>query len=81
MSLVVDGTATTTADVSGSLSRDSPFGVHIGQRMDSRAFFTGAIDEVQVWNRALSDAEVRALGAPCEGTALWLPMDRGSAAR
>jgi sialidase-1 len=81
LTLLVDGTATSTAGVSGSLSRNSPFGAHIGQRMDGRAFFTGTIDEVRVWNRALSDAELGAPQAPYGGTVLWLPMDRVGAAR
>jgi sialidase-1 len=45
--------------------------------MDGRAFFTGAIDEVRVWDRALTDGEVaglRTAGAP-QGTVLSLPMD------
>lgn len=59
------------------MSRNSPFGVHIGQRMDSRAYFTGAIDDVRVHDRALSDDE---LSAPpsrqvTRDTVLWLPMD------
>jgi sialidase-1 len=75
LTLTVDGAAVAaTADVSGSLSRNSPFGVHIGQRMDSRAFFTGAIDDVRVWNRALADTELDDALLP--GTVLWLPMDR-----
>ncbi|MET7699257.1 LamG domain-containing protein, partial [Streptomyces sp. NPDC005485] len=84
LTLFVDGTATGTADVPGSVSRNSPFGVHIGQRMDSRAYFTGAIDEVHVWDRALSDAEIGGLRAGSRAsmrdTVLWLPMDqvRGS---
>ncbi|MET7479619.1 sialidase family protein [Streptomyces sp. NPDC005648] len=83
LSLFVDGTRSDTADVPGSVSRNSPFGVHIGQRMDSRAYFTGAIDDVQVWDRALSDeesADGRALSAPdarnMKDSVLWLPMDR-----
>jgi sialidase-1 len=78
LSLFVDGTETSVADIPGSVSRNSPFGVHIGQRMDSRAFFTGAIDEVHVWDRALTDAELadpKALRSP-EDTVLWLPLDR-----
>lgn len=78
LSLSVDGTETAAADVPGSVSRNSPFGVHIGQRMDSRAFFTGAIDEVRVWNRALSDAELSDPKVPrsTKDTVLWLPLDR-----
>ncbi|KUO19884.1 sialidase family protein [Streptomyces dysideae] len=93
--LFLDGTAVTTADVAGSVSRNSPFGVHIGQRMDSRAFFTGAIDDVQVWDRALGTEELTGLRTEStgntettastagtgrtRGTVLWLPMDRVSA--
>ncbi|MEU6687108.1 sialidase family protein [Streptomyces sp. NPDC046832] len=80
LTLFLDGEALGTADVPGSVSRNSPFGVHIGQRMDSRAFLTGAIDDVRVWNRALSDEELAsgASGAASRGTVLWLPMDQVS---
>ncbi|QWB22012.1 MULTISPECIES: sialidase family protein [Streptomyces] len=78
LTLFLDGTPLTTADVPGSVSRNSPFGVHIGQRMDSRAFLGGAIDDVRVWNRALSDEELAsgAAKAAARGTVLWLPMDQ-----
>ncbi|MER7684298.1 sialidase family protein [Streptomyces sp. NPDC097610] len=78
LTLFVDDTAVAAADVPGSVSRNSPFGVHLGQRMDSRAYFAGAIDEVRVYDRALSDGE---LSAPrsrevTRDTVLYLPMDR-----
>ncbi|MGI5379423.1 exo-alpha-sialidase [Streptomyces sp. CA-251387] len=83
LTLFLDGEAISTADVAGSVSRNSPFGVHVGQRLDSRAFLTGAIDDVHVWNRALGDAEVKAAAqatgrkASATGdTVLWLPMDQ-----
>lgn len=78
LSLSVDGTGSSADDVPGSVSRNSPFGVHVAQRMDGRAFFTGAIDEVHVWDRALTDEEL-ADPAPrrsAKGTVLWLPLDR-----
>ncbi|MFF4799617.1 exo-alpha-sialidase [Streptomyces sp. NPDC001351] len=78
LTLFVDGTQLSTADVPGSVSRNSPFGVHIGQRMDSRAFFSGAIDEVHVWDRALSDEELAAPAPAMKDTVLWLPMDQVS---
>ncbi|MEV0636719.1 sialidase family protein [Streptomyces sp. NPDC050619] len=81
LTLFIDGRAIGTADVRGSVSRNSPFGVHIGQRMDSRAFFTGAIDDVHVWDRALTDAELTAGTAPLGNTVLWLPMDQVSDSR
>ncbi|MGW1957206.1 exo-alpha-sialidase [Streptomyces sp. NPDC001920] len=83
LTLFLDGHAVSTADVAGSVSRNSPFGVHIGQRMDGRAFLTGAIDEVRVWNRALGDTEVKAAAqatgrksSATRDTVLWLPMDQ-----
>ncbi|ATL31930.1 sialidase family protein [Streptomyces formicae] len=80
LTLFLDGTALSTADVPGSVSRNSPFGVHVGQRMDSRAHFTGSIDEVRVYDRALSDSEMDALrtgDAPVtRDTVVRLPMDR-----
>ncbi|GHA42943.1 neuramidase [Streptomyces tauricus] len=81
LTLFIDGTvAGTTADVPGSVSRNSPFGVHVGQKLDSRAHLTGAIDDVRVYDRALSDgelADLRTPGASVTGnTVLWLPMDR-----
>ncbi|WP_225095360.1 sialidase family protein [Streptomyces sp. CoH27] len=75
--LSVDGMQSSVADIPGSVSRNSPFGVHIGQRMDSRAFFTGALDEVHVWDRALTDQELsdpKALRS-AQDTVLWLPLD------
>ncbi|GAA2573238.1 exo-alpha-sialidase [Streptomyces sp. LARHCF252] len=80
LTLFLDGKPLATTDVPGSVSRNSPFGVHVGQRMDSRAFLSGAIDDVRVWNRALSDEELAsgASGAAAKGTVLWLPMDQVS---
>ncbi|MFE0509787.1 exo-alpha-sialidase [Streptomyces sp. NPDC058964] len=83
LTLFVDGVQSSVADVTGSVSRNSPFGVHIGQRMDSRAFFTGAIDDVHVWDRALTDGELsdpKTLRST-KDTVLWLPMDHVSGGR
>lgn len=80
LTLLVDGAQSSVAGLPGSVSRNSPFGVHLGQRMDSRAFFTGDLDEVHVWDRALTDAEVadpKALRSP-KDTVLWLPLDHVS---
>ncbi|MFC7882166.1 exo-alpha-sialidase [Streptomyces sp. NPDC057376] len=77
LTLFLDGAAAGAADVPGSVSRYSPFGVHIGERIDGRARFTGAIDEVHVWNRALTDEEIAAGNPPSAlgNTVLHLPMD------
>ncbi|MGB8942830.1 MAG: LamG domain-containing protein, partial [Streptomyces sp.] len=83
LTMSVDGTQISTADVPGSVTRTSGYGFHVGQRVDSRAHFTGSIDEVRVYDRALSDAELAELGqdggakAPVtRDTVAWLPMDR-----
>ncbi|MEI5519220.1 sialidase family protein [Streptomyces brasiliscabiei] len=79
LTLFVDGTPFGAPDLPGSVSRNSPFGVHIGQRVDSRVHFTGSIDEVRVYDRALSDAEVAGIATPdatSPGEILHLPMDR-----
>ncbi|MDO0924867.1 exo-alpha-sialidase [Streptomyces sp. TG1A-8] len=78
LSLSVDGTRTAVDGVPGSVSRNSPFGVHIGQRVDGRASFTGAIDEVRVWDRVLTDGELAdpAVQRSPQGSVLWLPLDR-----
>ncbi|EPD67428.1 sialidase family protein [Streptomyces sp. HGB0020] len=78
LTIAVDGVSASAADVPGSVSRNSPFGVHIGQRMDSRAYFTGAIDDVHVWDRALSDAELAGPDTSTPDSVLWLPMDHVS---
>ncbi|MFD4628793.1 exo-alpha-sialidase [Streptomyces sp. NPDC058284] len=80
LTLFLDGAQVgAVADVPGSVSRNSPFGVHVGQRLDSRAHFTGAIDEVAVYKRALEDSEIESLGtgdAPVtRDTVVRLPMD------
>ncbi|WP_328691286.1 exo-alpha-sialidase [Streptomyces caniferus] len=79
--LTVDGGETTVVpDVPGSVSLGSVFGVHLGQKPDSRVQFTGALDEVRVYRRALSDAElsaVRSENAPAHGPlVLGLSLDR-----
>ncbi|MFG2946837.1 exo-alpha-sialidase [Streptomyces adustus] len=87
LTLFVDDARSAVADVTGSVSRNSPFGVHLGQRMDGREFFTGALDDVRVWDRALSDAEIADAAsadtsttdtstADLAHTVLWLPLDR-----
>ncbi|MEV2254298.1 sialidase family protein [Streptomyces sp. NPDC050147] len=82
LALSVDGTRITTADVPGTVTRTSGYGFHVGQRVDSRAHFNGSIDEVRLYDRALSDAELASLGqggaskAPVtRDTVAWLPMD------
>ncbi|MEV6314496.1 sialidase family protein [Streptomyces sp. NPDC051776] len=80
--LAVDGAETAAPDVPGTVSRGSTFGVHLGQKADSRGWLTGALDEVRVYGRALSDEElarVREANAPVPGsTVLRLPLDRRS---
>ncbi|CAL9378514.1 hypothetical protein SUDANB145_01019 [Streptomyces sp. enrichment culture] len=76
LTLFLDGKKTEAAHVPGSVSRDSAFGVHVGARMDGRARLTGALDDVRVWRRALSDGEVGAAQPPAGDSVLRLPLDR-----
>ncbi|MET9417721.1 sialidase family protein [Streptomyces klenkii] len=82
--LTVDGAASSVPDVPGSVSRNSTFGVHLGQRPDGRAWLAGELDDVRVYGRALTDGELARLGrparpggaAPARDLLLWLPLDR-----
>ena len=79
LTLAVDGTANAVADVPGSVSRDSTFGVHLGQRPDDRMRLTGALDEVRVYDRALTPDQLRGLrerNAAPGGPVLALALDR-----
>ncbi|MFE7313052.1 exo-alpha-sialidase [Streptomyces sp. NPDC057555] len=84
--LTVDGTATASAaDVPGSVSRTSVFAVHLGQKPDRRAQFTGALAQVRVYRRALTDAELARAGEDNAYVAaplvLGLPLDRVDSGR
>jgi sialidase-1 len=48
LQLTVDDESVSAADVPGSVSVGSPFGVHLGKKVDSRSHFTGALDDVRV---------------------------------
>ncbi|MGP4111360.1 exo-alpha-sialidase [Streptomyces sp. 4N509B] len=80
LTLTVDGAETASvADVPGSVSRTSAFGVHVGQGVDSRTHLAGSLDEVRVYDRALSRAELTALREgnepPADAPVLALPLD------
>ncbi|WKU47787.1 sialidase family protein [Streptomyces sp. VNUA116] len=89
--LTVDGAASSVPGVPGTVSRNSTFGVHLGQRPDGRAWLSGELDDVRVYGRALTDGELARLGrpgqrelpsrpgdpaAPSRDLLLWLPLDR-----
>ncbi|WP_399083585.1 exo-alpha-sialidase [Streptomyces sp. BBFR2] len=81
--LTVDATTTAAPDVPGSVSRGGSFGVRLGTRLDGRAHFTGALDAVTVYRRALSDTDLTALRttgrAPSGPVVLGLGLDRVTA--
>ncbi|MEO3749352.1 sialidase family protein [Streptomyces sp. B6B3] len=82
--LTVDGAETvSTADVPGTVSRNSVFGVHLGQGVDSRTHLSGALDEVHVFERVLSAEELTALRTantlPAATPALSLALDETTA--
>ncbi|NJP77222.1 laminin G [Streptomyces sp. AA8] len=59
--LSVDGAAVRAGDAPGAVSRNSTFGVHVGQRPDGREHLTGELDDVRVYGRALTGREVARL--------------------
>ncbi|NYI06957.1 sialidase family protein [Allostreptomyces psammosilenae] len=64
LSLSVDGGAPATAAApTGSLVPGGAFTIHIGARPDLEQLFRGAMDEVRVYGRSLTDAEVAAVAA------------------
>ncbi|MFI1962980.1 exo-alpha-sialidase [Streptomyces pathocidini] len=84
--LTVDGEETTTAaDVPGTVSEGSTFGVHLGQKADSRGWLTGQLDEIRVDPRALTDTELTRLREtntqPTGAPILRLPLDSVEARR
>ncbi|MFE6774501.1 exo-alpha-sialidase [Streptomyces sp. NPDC057702] len=82
LTLFVDGAPIGVDAPDGSVSRNSVFGVHVGQKVDSRSHLAGALDEVLVVDRALSDAAIDRLGTSSaqgvanDGAVVWLPLDR-----
>jgi len=65
---------------SGTYPDDSSRQMNIGARSDfySNSFFDGTIDEVRIYNRALSPAEVRALYEWAPGPVAHFKLDDGS---
>ncbi|SCL44466.1 sialidase-1 [Micromonospora citrea] len=81
LTLHVDGVAVGSADVAGlgSVSPKRPFQIHLGQRLDGAQRLRGALDEVRLYDRALSPTEISALytsnSALTDGLRIRLPMD------
>ncbi|GLZ13464.1 neuramidase [Actinomadura sp. NBRC 104425] len=83
LGLWIDGTEVASAEVPpGSVTEGKEFGVdgiHIGQRLDGADRFHGTIDDVRVYRRALSPAELERVRAgertPASRLGLWLRME------
>lgn len=79
----IDGVEVAATDAPpGSVTAGKDFGlsgIHIGQRLDGADRFRGSIDEVRIYRRALSPAELERLrvrNTPIAGRlSLWLPFD------
>ncbi|WP_432940113.1 exo-alpha-sialidase [Kribbella sp. CA-253562] len=62
LSLWVDGTQVgSVAAPAGSISPARPFRMYVGQRLDGLHHFDGALDEVRVYRRALTAAELTSI--------------------
>lgn len=77
--LFVDGTqVSSVASPAGSVSTARPFRVYVGQRLDGLHRFDGQLDEVRLYRRALTSAElasVRTSNATPPGAELRLPFE------
>jgi len=58
ISLYIDGELETSGKCAGKL-KTSNQAVHIGSRLARERFLTGTVDEVRVYNRALTQAEIK----------------------
>ncbi|WP_460350931.1 exo-alpha-sialidase [Actinoallomurus acanthiterrae] len=83
LSLWIDGTQVASAAVPpGSVTAGKEFGVdgiHVGERIDGASRFHGTLDDVRVYKRALSSAEIHTLATSDQRIggrlALWLPFE------
>ncbi|GAB2784736.1 sialidase family protein [Amycolatopsis magusensis] len=78
-SLYLDGKlAASASGLTGSVSPGRPFAIHLGQRLDGQFRLQGSLDEIRLYGRALTIAEIAAL-ATGSGTAaglrLHLPLE------
>ncbi len=87
ITVYIDGSQAATATAKGSISPSAGTNLLVGaDPIDPAAKFTGAVDEVRVYQRALSAAEIAALyaatgtgyGSTDPALVLRLPMDEGS---
>jgi sialidase-1 len=81
MLMWVDGTQVAAGPaVAGSVSQTVSFQIQVGQRLDGAFHLDGSLDEVRIYDRALSTTEldqVRTTNAALtQGLALRLPFDR-----
>jgi sialidase-1 len=62
LTLWVDGTAVdTTTAPTGSISPGRPFNFDVGRKLDGSDYFHGQLDEVRIYKRALTGAELAAI--------------------
>lgn len=62
LSIWVDGTqVASVAAPAGSVSPARPFKMYVGQRLDGAHHFDGAMDEVRIYRRALTAAEISSI--------------------
>ncbi|WP_193213283.1 LamG-like jellyroll fold domain-containing protein [Luteolibacter marinus] len=77
MKLYVNGALQGSATGSTSL-RDAPGGIRVGSTLFGGSFFDGAIDELKIFNYAVSDSQAAALAQPLP--APWAAADIGQPA-
>ncbi|GAB2675760.1 exo-alpha-sialidase [Kribbella swartbergensis] len=62
--IYIDGAAAASAvGTIGSVSPKRPFQIHLGQRLDGRQHLRGSLDDVRLYNRALTPTEISTIHA------------------
>lgn len=59
--VITETSYTSRTGISGAISDASP-NIMVGARISDATFFAGGIAECAIWNRVLTDGEIRALG-------------------
>ncbi len=75
MKLYVDG-ALQASGVGSTAVRNAPGGIRLGSTLFGGTYFSGAIDELRIYNYALENSQVAALAAPLPGP--WIASNIGN---
>jgi sialidase-1 len=79
----VDGSGATASGLTGSFTTSPSTGLRLGSKPDGADVLQGAVDDLRLYRRALTDAEMAAAATrkfPADQPSVWWPFDSSSAA-